>query len=77
MGKYGGNCENLFEQSHCSAKFYGGFLPVGSKIIDIDHRKRKAILMARRLREKIEMVGMVVEQYYVGLDNDGFLKEAL
>ena len=53
MGKYGGNCENLFEQSHCSAKFYGGFLPVGSKITDIDHRKRKAVLMACRLREKI------------------------
>ena len=53
IGKYGGSGEHSFEQSHCSANFSEGFLPVGSKITEMTHRERKARLMACRGRGNI------------------------
>ena len=73
LGKYGGRGEHSFDHSHCSDNFSGGSLPVGSKITEMNHRKRKARLMARRGRKNIKVVvGMAGEQYYVEADDDGF-----
>ena len=74
LGKYGGSGEHSFDQSHCSANFAGGFLPVGSKITDMTHRERKAKLMARRGRKNIEVVGVAGEQCDGRADNDGSKK---
>ena len=71
LGKYGGSSENSYDQSHYSANFSGEFLPVGSKINDMNHRERKARLMERRGRGNIEAVGMTGEQYDGGADDDG------
>ena len=56
MGNYGGIGEHSFDQSHCSANFSGGFLPVGSKIAEMTHRERKFRLIVCRGRENIEVV---------------------
>ena len=72
MWEYGGSSENYFDQSHCFAKFSGGFLPVGSKISEITHRERKSRPMACRGRENFEVLGMGVEQYYGVADSAGF-----
>ena len=45
MGKYGGSSEHSFGQSHYSANFSGGLLPVGSKITEMTHRERNFRLM--------------------------------
>ena len=47
LGKYSGIGENSFDLIYCSATFSGGFLPVGSKIPEMDHRDIKYRLMAR------------------------------
>ena len=74
LGPYCGSVEHSFDQSHCSANFAGGFLPVGSKITEMTHRERKSRLMAHRGREQIDVVGMAGEKYDGGVDNDGFKK---
>ena len=50
LWNYGGSGEHYFDQSNWYAKFSGGLLPVGSKITEMTHRERKAILVALRGR---------------------------
>ena len=53
MGEYGGIDEHSFDQSHCSSKILGGFLPIGSKITDMTHMERKARLVTCIGKENI------------------------
>ena len=71
LGNYGGSGKHSCDQSHFPAKFSVGFLPVGSKITEMTHRERKAILMVCRGGVNAEVVGMEVEHYYGGADYDG------
>ena len=71
MGKYSGSSENSFDQRNCSDKFPWGILPVGSKMIEMTHRKRNSILTALKGRENIKVVGMEGEKYDGGADDNG------